>query len=189
MPHRRADGLGSPSGLLMRRRRRCSACGDSCEYSSNQPHEGADMTGENSGGFWSSLPGLLTAVAAIVTAGTGAYLALHSQQPASAAKTQQTPSPPRSTTNIPHAPVQPAAYLNSTHHTGPMGPLERGISYSQGDLYDRPASSPEQCSQLCANDDRCVAVTFIISQQRCWIKSSLNPPQQSGDMVSARKRD
>jgi len=131
--------------------------------------------GNRSGGFWTSIPGVLTGVAALVTAVTGLYLALH-----------QTPHP------APHDPRQssetvPKQVRGADGFNGPMGPLERGVSYSGGDLYDRPASSAEQCVQLCRNDDRCRAITFIISQQRCWVKGSINPPQQSSDMISARK--
>ena len=128
------------------------------------------------GGFWTSLPGVLAGLAAVVTAGTGLYLTL--QQPSA---TAPTPNP------IP----RPAVGQDPTppRFTGPLGSLERGISYSGGDIYDRPASSAEQCSELCANDDRCRAVTFIVSQQRCWVKDRINPSQQSGDMVSARKQD
>jgi hypothetical protein len=74
------------------------------------------------------------------------------------------------------------------HSADLMGPLQPGISYNQGDLYDRPASSPQQCSQLCYNDDRCRAVTFVISQQRCWIKDRVNPTSSSPDMISALKQ-
>ena len=128
----------------------------------------------NNGSFWSTLPGLLTAIAAIITAGTGAYLALRTSHTRQTGDQTVGPSP------VP-TPATP-------HFTGPMGALEHGISYSGGDLYDRPAASAEQCAQLCANDDRCRAVTFIISQQRCWIKGAINPTQQSPDMVSARKQ-
>lgn len=130
--------------------------------------------GNRSGGFWTSIPGVLTGLAAVVTAGTGLYLALH----------QAPQSQPRPTRPSVTAPTQ---ISDSPRFTGPMGPLEHGVSYSQGDLYDRAASSPEQCVQLCSNDDRCRAVTFIISQQRCWVKGTINAPQQSSDMISARK--
>ena len=69
-----------------------------------------------------------------------------------------------------------------------MGPLEPGISFNGGDIYDRPAASAEACANLCANEDRCRAVTFIISQQRCWLKDRVNPSAQSNDMISARKQ-
>ena len=70
---------------------------------------------------------------------------------------------------------------------GPMGSLEPGISYNQGDLYDRPSPTAQQCASLCYNDNRCIAMTFIPSQQRCWIKGSIGPIGRSNDMVSARR--
>lgn len=82
---------------------------------------------------------------------------------------------------------QPPSVQPGGRFTGSMGPLEEGVSYNQGDLYDQPSSSPQQCALFCYNDDRCVAITFIKSQQRCWIKSSIGPVGRSGDMVSSRK--
>ena len=87
------------------------------------------------------------------------------------------PSPER----VPPSPSKPARY------TGQMGPLEEGISYTQGDMYDQPAASPQDCQVLCSNDDRCVAVTFVKSQQRCWVKNAIGPIGRSSDMVSSRK--
>ena len=127
--------------------------------------------------FWTSLPGVLTGLAAVVTAGTGLYLALDSvarQHP----KPSDQPPPSTPTLSAPSA---------SGGFTGPMGPLEPGVSYSGGDLYDQPAETAEFCAQLCANDNRCAAVTFIISQKRCWLKNRINPPQQSSDMISSRR--
>ena len=69
----------------------------------------------------------------------------------------------------------------------PMGPFEQGISYNQGDLYDRPSATPQQCASLCYNDNKCIAMTFIASQKRCWIKGSIGPVGRSNDMVSAKK--
>ena len=122
------------------------------------------------GGFWSTLPGVLTGVAAVLTAGTAAIVTIRQ-------------------VNAPHGVNAPASELSPySRATGAMGPLEPGISYNQGDLYDRPASSAEECARLCYNDDRCRAMTFIISQQRCWIKNQVNPAAASSDMVSARKQ-
>ena len=137
--------------------------------------------GKRSGGFWTSVPGVLTGAAAIVTAITGLFVALH-QIPSQPQPSIPAPRPPESTAAPASSPVSTSGF------TGPMGPLEREISYSGGDMYDRPANSPEQCVQLCANDDRCRAVTFIVSQQRCWVKNNVNAPQQSSDMISSRKQ-
>lgn len=80
------------------------------------------------------------------------------------------------------------AVTQRVKHVGPMGPLEAGISFNQGDIYDRPSRSAAECSSLCFNDDRCIAVTWIMSQQRCWVKGSFTGNTgRSGDMTSARK--
>lgn len=132
----------------------------------------------NPSGFWSTLPGVLTGLAAVIGACTALYVAF---KPAPQPRIE----PPATTTRMPSPPDQMPKTKGGA--TGPMGPLQRGISYNQGDIYDRPASSPEQCSLLCLNDDRCTAVTFIISQQRCWIKDRVLATAQSSDMVSAVK--
>jgi len=126
------------------------------------------------GSFWGTVPGILTGVAAILTAATGLYLATRS------------PSPPPPVSPLP--PPPPVNIVTTQHFTGPMGALEHGISYNGGDIYDRPAATPEACVQLCANDDRCRAVTFIISQNRCWVKDRVNASASSSDMISSRKQ-
>jgi hypothetical protein len=141
------------------------------------------MTDEKKG-FWSSLPGLLTAVAALLTAGTGTFVAIRSSN-------SSTAGPPVTQQSSPQEPIpaQAPGAVSPERFTGTMGALEPGVSYSGGDIYDRPASSAEQCAILCGNDDRCRAVTYIISQQRCWLKNRINPAQYSNDMISARKSD
>ena len=134
------------------------------------------------GGFWSTVPGILTGLAALIGACTALYVAFKPvPQPnrPDPGVVMPTPRPTPVPTPVPRP--TPVVY-------GPMGPLERGISYNQGDIYDRPSSSPEQCSQLCYNDNRCRAMTFIISQQRCWIKDRVLATAQSSDMVSAVKQ-
>lgn len=77
---------------------------------------------------------------------------------------------------------------SSPRYAGKMGPLEPGISYNQGDIYDTPSNSAEQCSSQCYNDNRCIAVTWIESQKRCWIKGSFTGNiGRSSDMTSARR--
>lgn len=70
----------------------------------------------------------------------------------------------------------------------PMGPLKPGVSFLQGDIYSRQARSAEECAELCEQEMRCRAMTFIISQQRCWIKDRIRPTALSSDMVSATKQ-
>ena len=133
---------------------------------------------ENKHSFWTTLPGILTGLAALVTAVGAIYFgANRGPQPAQVN--------PQNSSAV--QPSQPEPEPVVAKFTGHMGSLEPGISYSGGDIYDRPSHSPEECSNLCDNDDRCRAVTFIISQQRCWIKDRINAPEHSSDMVSARK--
>ena len=153
---------------------------------------------ENRNSFWTTLPGILTGLAALVTAvGVIYFGSTRSPQPTPAdsrtsaalqsSQSQPQPEPHAQAKPQPINDYQPPEPTAVPKFTGPMGSLEPGISYSSGDIYDRPSRSPEECSKLCFNDDRCRAVTFIISQQRCWIKNQVNAPQQSSDMVSARK--
>lgn len=138
--------------------------------------------------FWTTLPGVLTGLAAVIAAVTGLYLAL---KPA-----PNVPVPSgggTGTGTVTPTEPKPTFTTPTTRYATPpppppdtkMGPLQRGISYNQGDIYDRPATSAEECSRLCYNDNRCKAMTFIISQQRCWIKDRVNPTAQSSDMISA----
>ena len=68
-----------------------------------------------------------------------------------------------------------------------MGPLVPGLVYLQGDYRDELVGSAEACATLCANEPQCRAMTFIISQQRCWLKNTVPATATSGDMISAVK--
>ena len=69
-----------------------------------------------------------------------------------------------------------------------MGPLVPGLVYLQGDYRKAPASSAEACASLCASEPQCRAMTFIISQQLCWLKNTVPATATSSDMISAAKR-
>jgi hypothetical protein len=69
-----------------------------------------------------------------------------------------------------------------------MGPLMPGLVYLQGDYRSEVVGSAEACSALCAQEAQCRAMTFIISQQRCWLKDTVPPTAESGDMISAAKQ-
>lgn len=73
---------------------------------------------------------------------------------------------------------------------GPMGQFEQGADFNGGDLYSRPASSAAQCAGICTGDVRCRAMTYIPSQNLCWIKDRLTSfnPQANGEMVTAARR-
>jgi hypothetical protein len=71
-----------------------------------------------------------------------------------------------------------------------MSALQYDKAYIGEDLDSKgkPAASPEDCSALCMSDDRCHAMTYIKSQQLCWLKHSPNGGSaQTPDMISAVK--
>ena len=75
-----------------------------------------------------------------------------------------------------------------------MGPLQQGVAdlatTAQGqpsDLYSRLTKSPSNCAAICLRDASCKAMTYIISQRRCWIKNSVPASAPNPDMVSAAK--
>jgi hypothetical protein len=74
------------------------------------------------------------------------------------------------------------------HAPAGMGGLEDDRSYSGADYRDARVSSAAECSALCASEPQCRAMTFIIDQSRCWLKSGVPPTQPAGGMVSAVKR-
>lgn len=70
-----------------------------------------------------------------------------------------------------------------------MGPLEFNTNRNQSDLERIPhaANNPEECANLCRDDPRCAAMTFVRSQGACWLKYTKPEPTTNPDMVSAVK--
>jgi hypothetical protein len=69
-----------------------------------------------------------------------------------------------------------------------MGGFEYDRSYSGADYRSAVVSSAAACSAICAGEPQCRAMTFIVDQSRCWLKSSVPPTQPAGGMISAIKR-
>jgi hypothetical protein len=69
-----------------------------------------------------------------------------------------------------------------------MGGLEYERSYSGADYRDARVASAAECSAICAREPQCRAMTFIVDQSRCWLKSAVPPAQPAGGMVSAVKK-
>ena len=70
-----------------------------------------------------------------------------------------------------------------------MGPLRSGVAYLPvAGEYSRRTTSAADCSNVCASDAQCKAVTFIASQKLCWVKSAVPGTAPSSDMVSAVKQ-
>jgi hypothetical protein len=76
--------------------------------------------------------------------------------------------------------------------SGVMGPLEVGINRQGMDMSDNgePAENAETCSNLCRANDKCRAMTYVISRRTCWLKAGVPPPFPPGgpDYVSGQKQ-
>jgi hypothetical protein len=129
--------------------------------------------------FWTSLPGVLTGIAALLTAIAGFVIVFKPSPP------KYTP-PPVAVVAPPPVGVPPAA-----PPVGPpparMGELVDGLAYLQADIYSQASNSAADCAEVCRSDSRCQAMTFIKSQRLCWIKGSVPATAPSSDMVSAAK--
>ncbi len=128
--------------------------------------------------FWTSIPGILTGFAALLTAIVGLMLAL---------KPGPTPPGPFVTPKLGETPRVASPSPEISVPPPRMGQLMEGVAYLQADIYSRPTATAAQCSELCRSDPDCKAMTFIKSQQLCWIKNSIPGTASSPDMVSAKK--
>lgn len=68
-----------------------------------------------------------------------------------------------------------------------MGPLIDGLAYLQADYSNVITASAYACAERCVAASQCVAITYIKSQKRCWLKSTVPATSRSKDMVSAAK--
>ncbi|MGZ9074402.1 MAG: hypothetical protein ACXW13_01380 [Burkholderiaceae bacterium] len=68
-----------------------------------------------------------------------------------------------------------------------MGPLVKGVAYLQADYANALVTSAAQCSKLCGDAKPCVAMTFVVSQKRCWLKDKVPARSAHPDMISAVK--
>jgi hypothetical protein len=114
---------------------------------------------KNKQSFWTTVPGILTGLAAVIGAVGTIYFNSH--------PTSSTPPEP-----VPHL----------------MGPLQRGFGLDHSD--SDPASwvhltTPEACSDLCYKDAKCKAMTYVKSNQSCWLKYRVPVISVNADEVSA----
>ena len=74
-----------------------------------------------------------------------------------------------------------------------MGPLEGGTNRNGGDLatVGIQGNSAPECSDMCAADDNCRAMTFVKHPDAnggiCWLKGSVPSPNPDQSKVSAVK--
>ena len=70
-----------------------------------------------------------------------------------------------------------------------MGTLQRGINLDGHDIAPgAPIQTPsaEDCSQLCLEDAKCKAMSWMQSNHSCWLKDEI-PPSSHGPLISAVK--
>jgi len=73
----------------------------------------------------------------------------------------------------------------------PMGPLEPGVDYAHSDINPKgwsSVASAEACSYMCYARPDCKAMTYVVSNQSCWLKHAVPAPGKEADMISAVKR-
>ena len=159
------------------------------------------MADEKSGSFWATIPGMLTGLAALIAAGTSAYVTIQKSGPAAPAPVQAgvaapaptpAPLPTAATAAVAPAPLAatettelpaPSAALASR----PMGSLHRGIRYGGSDLKVEQSASAVDCARLCFDDAQCVAISYARSTHQCHFKGAVQDVGRDPDIVSARR--
>ena len=144
------------------------------------------MADDQKPSFWTSIPGVLTAIAALVSAIAGLMLALRPSP--TRPDPFRTPSPvaPTHTEATPQN-TRPGVFVPPPPTMSRMGKLMDGVAYLHADIYSRSTATAADCSELCRSDPNCRAMTFVKSQRLCWIKNSVPGTTSSPDMVSAAK--
>jgi hypothetical protein len=72
-----------------------------------------------------------------------------------------------------------------------MGPLQPGVDFGHSDLNKKGWSSvpsAEVCSFMCYARPDCKAMSYVVSNQSCWLKSEVPAPGKEADMISAVKQ-
>jgi hypothetical protein len=147
----------------------------------------ANNSGQNSGA-------IIAAAAVVIAAliGAAATIITHRQDeeppaqaavpPAQSPVEKVQPTPPQST-------PQPVVPLVPPVKHQAMGPLEHATN-RQGDDFDAFGKSTQNeylCAEMCRQEPDCKAMTFVISQKTCWLKTSVPPATSNSDMISSVK--
>ena len=87
-----------------------------------------------------------------------------------------------------YAVLKPPSIPTPVTQKTPMGPLQRGFGLDHSDADPTKwvhLTTPEACSDLCYNDAGCKAMTYVISNQSCWVKYRVPTISANADEVSA----
>jgi PAN domain len=127
-----------------------------------------------SGGFWSSVPGVLTGMAALVTAVGGLIVVLH-----------KSPDPPKS----PDAVVEPVGgkEQDKRPRKPKMSKLELNTNRAGSDITSFAVANIEECLRQCMDDEKCKAISFQDKSGRCWLKGEAPARAQLVGYTSAVK--
>jgi uncharacterized protein HemX len=68
-----------------------------------------------------------------------------------------------------------------------MSDLEMNINRNGSDYKDFVASSIEECLNTCAQEAKCLAITFTKSSRQCWMKSAVPLRADDARYISAVK--
>jgi hypothetical protein len=66
---------------------------------------------------------------------------------------------------------------------------ERGYDYHGGDYDDFEAASVSACKNACRRDDRCVAYTFNLETETCYLKDRIGDYRRNADTVTGVKEE
>ena len=69
------------------------------------------------------------------------------------------------------------------------GPLLANRGFQGGtDYASAQTATAAACSDLCAGEEACVAMTYIVSERTCYLKRATTALVDTGNMISAIKR-
>ena len=92
----------------------------------------------------------------------------------------------------PNGQAQTATPTQATSEVIVMGPLEAGVNRQGLDFsaFAPTAANAALCAEMCRVNNQCRAMTYVISQGTCWLKSGVPAPLPPGgpDYVSAVKQ-
>src|ERR1017187_6704656 len=129
--------------------------------------------GKKQPGFWSSIPGVLTGLAALVAAIGGLVLALR-------------PVPPKA----PIAVEAPSVSVTSPpSHKARMSVLEYNTNRGGSDLTKLVVADIDDCLNRCIAKEECKAISFLEAEKTCWLKGEVPPRGELQGFTSAVKID
>jgi hypothetical protein len=123
-------------------------------------------------GFWSSMPGILTGLAALLAAVAGLITVIN--------------RPP----NQPHEQAVAPTHEQAVVPAPPppiMSVLEYDTNRPGSDITKVSVADIEECRKLCLANEQCKAISFLEASNLCWLKGSVPAKFQLVGFTSAVK--